>query len=290
MAEIYRNYRITCWATKGKQMVRTIISEIADKIDLEQDTVRDVVAEFALQLHRHALEYCSRNGDFIGDILWYHVGDQAFYHLLGFLDYFADRYGWERGSATEYLQRLGSRDDWASFQHQMNNWRFAESHGMVSIAHPGIHATSHDEDINCKDKIIREIAQDRCRKISSRIVRKLQRIKEGMQSGCDTPLRNLWDEICVQVQGEESIMWDTYLDTIRPLIEYEVKKVDTPTKQIIWLQAEEYNDLEGDNDNQKTPVFNDEDIVKYILHSFVLPAADNWTNKRIEKYLEREFD
>ncbi len=28
-----------------------------------------------------------------------------------------------------------------------------------------------------------------------------------MQSGQDTPLKNVWDEICVQVQGEESFFF-----------------------------------------------------------------------------------
>lgn len=271
-------------------MIRTITSEVADNTGLEQDTVRAVIAEFALQLHRHALEYRSMNGDFVGEVLWYHVGDQAFYHFLGFLDYFSDHYGWERGSAAEYLLRLGSRADWAPFHHQMEDWQFADSQGTASCARPRLHGTSGDEDIDYEKEIIRKIAQERCRRISGRVVRKLQKITEGMQSGCDTPLKNLWDEICVQVQDEESIMFDTYLDTIRPLIEYEVKKIDILMKQIIWLQIEEYDDLEGNNDSQKAPVFSDEDTVEYILHSFVLSAAANWTNKRIEKYLEREFD
>jgi hypothetical protein len=34
----------------------------------------------------------------------------------------------------------------------------------------------------------------------------------------------------------------------------------------------------------------DEDIAQYILNRFVLPAAADWTNRRIKKYLEREHD
>jgi len=113
---------------------------------------------------------------------------------------------------------------------------------------------------------------------------------EGMQSGDDSPLKNVWDEICVQVQGEESIMFDAYLDTIRSFIQDEVKKLDIQTKQVIWLQTNEGIDWEEDNSNQDSPIYCEDDIAEYILQRFVLPEAANWNNKRIEKYLEREFD
>src|SRR5438094_9775023 len=90
----------------------TIIGEVAEKLGLDEKSARAVVAQFALQLHRHALEYEGLNGDFIGEDLWCQVDRQTFFHLLGFLEYFADRYSWDEGSATEYLLRLGSQEDW----------------------------------------------------------------------------------------------------------------------------------------------------------------------------------
>ncbi|MEM5788924.1 MAG: hypothetical protein AAGU11_16550 [Syntrophobacteraceae bacterium] len=64
-------------------------------------------------------------------------------------------------------------------------------------------------------------------------------MKDGMQSGVDTPLRNVWDEICVQVQSEFSTMWDFYLDTIEGIIAGHVEREIIPTKQAIWIQTEE---------------------------------------------------
>ena len=50
----------------------TIIGEVAGKLGLDEKTARAVVADFALQLHRHALEYKGGNGDFIGwDLVGY---------------------------------------------------------------------------------------------------------------------------------------------------------------------------------------------------------------------------
>lgn len=108
-------------------MTEGMFAEMAGNLGVDVEVVRAVVAEFSLQLHRRALEHRGLNGDFIGEELWSQVDRQAFYHLLGFLTYFAGRYGWDEGSASEYLLRLGSRADWAPFRHQMAGWQIADS-------------------------------------------------------------------------------------------------------------------------------------------------------------------
>ena len=143
--------------------------------------------------------------------------------------------------------------------------------------------------MNYKDKIIRSFTESACKKISGKVVRSLQKMTEGMQSGDDTPLKNVWDEICVQVQYEESGMWEIYLETISAFIEDEVKKLNNATKQAIWLQTEEGIDWEIDNEEGDLSEFYVDDIVRYILHEFVLSEATKWRNKRIEKYLERGY-
>lgn len=115
-------------------MTLDIFPEIAANLGCEAATVRAVVAEFALQLHRRALEFQGLNGDFIGESLWSQVDQQTFYHLLGFLEYFAERYAWDPGSANEYLLRLGSRADWMPFRHQMEGWRLSRPHNKSSNA------------------------------------------------------------------------------------------------------------------------------------------------------------
>jgi hypothetical protein len=102
-----------------------IISQIARKVGLEREHVDAVVSEFALQLHKHALEYRGQNGDFIGEDLWYQVGLEAYFHLLGFIEYFADRYSWDRGDSVEYLLRIALRDEWEPFRRQMEGWAVA---------------------------------------------------------------------------------------------------------------------------------------------------------------------
>ena len=103
-----------------------ITAEAAKNLGMEEDEVRKVVDEVMLLLHKGIAEYQDQGRqDYIGGALHYEIGPQAFYHLLGFLDEFSDKYQWERGIATEYLLRLGRRSDWAPYQHQVRGWTYA---------------------------------------------------------------------------------------------------------------------------------------------------------------------
>ena len=142
------------------------------------------------------------------------------------------------------------------------------------------------------DRLLSAIAERECKKLTRRVIRHLQKMTDCLQSGDDSPLANTWDEFCVQVQGQESIFWETFLDTIAHVIIGHVKKRDIETKQAIWLQTQ--NGMEWESkaeDHEKIP-WSEDDIAEYVLHDYVLAAAANWTNARIEKYKDQgiEFD
>jgi len=271
-------------------MKQSLISEVAEYVNVNHDIVDAVVTEFTLQLHRHALEYCGENGDFIGEYLWSHLNKRTYYHILGFLDFFSERYGWEPGSATEYLLRLGSPEEWRPFHNDMKDWRFAEPKSTASHIYPWSHQLSERDYDGYKDKIISKYAIEQCKKVSNKVILEYQKMTEGMQSGDDTPLKSIWDEICVQVQGEESFFYDVYLDMIRSSIQFHITDLDNEIKQAIWLQTDQGMEWECGDDNHDKLLYCDEDIVDYILNHFVLSSAADWTNKRIEKFLEREID
>ncbi|MBI2817806.1 MAG: hypothetical protein HYX72_12785 [Acidobacteria bacterium] len=143
-----------------------------------------------------------------------------------------------------------------------------------------------------RDKIIADIAERECRRVSRKVIVALQKMTEGMQSGDGSILKNVWDEVCVQVQFQQSVMWDAYLETISTFIGGEVEGLDALQKQAIWLQTDNGMEWEAENEGEGTVTFCEDDITEYILHKFVLSAAADWTNKRIEKYLALfiEFD
>jgi len=114
------------------------VGETAANLGLEDAVVRSVIDEFMLQLHRDLVEYQGMNGDYLGESLSHHLPNQAFFHLLGFLDRFSERYQWEPGTAHEYLARLGSRADWLPFSHQLQGWVESSHFGLrASSAKPG---------------------------------------------------------------------------------------------------------------------------------------------------------
>lgn len=152
---------------------------------------------------------------------------------------------------------------------------------------------SEDKFMAYKDKIIEYVAKEACKKILTKVIRILQRMTEGMQSGDDSPLVNIWDEVCVQVQDEEFIVWDLYLDTIKVFIINEVEHLDDEIRQAIWLQTEEGFNWQFDNEQDakiERAEYCIDDIVEYILNAYILQSAVNWTNKRIEKFIESRYE
>ncbi|HCC06804.1 MAG TPA: hypothetical protein DEP72_01375 [Clostridiales bacterium] len=136
-----------------------------------------------------------------------------------------------------------------------------------------------------KDRIIYTIADAECKKVSRRVIRILQKMTEGMQSGDDSGLKNIWDEVCAQVQHEESIFWDAYIDVIKNFIEKEVEKLDQHKKEAIWLWTQEGIRWDNDTEDEKITEYNEEDLVNYILNDYLLSKAADWSNKRIERYI-----
>ena len=149
----------------------------------------------------------------------------------------------------------------------------------------------------CKDRIISEFARRACKAVSARVIRELQKITQGMQSGDDSCLENIWDEVCVQVQGEESVMWELYTDMIEDIIRTGVEKLDEETAASIWLQTDEGDDwvdwvedeYEGGIGQPDKVACNTDDIARYILNEYVLSAAADWTNRRIDRFLSEGY-
>jgi len=142
-------------------------------------------------------------------------------------------------------------------------------------------------------RLVSRIADRECKRILRKVVRRLQRMTSEMQSGDDSCLKNVWDEVCVQVQGQESTVWDAYLDTIRQLISAYLDELDVELKRAIWLQTDAGIDWATNEDQEDTrehdiPLPDDtEDITEHILADVLSSAAD-WTNARIERYKRKE--
>ncbi|MFO8013106.1 MAG: hypothetical protein R6X20_07355 [Phycisphaerae bacterium] len=144
--------------------------------------------------------------------------------------------------------------------------------------------------MDCRDRIIEDLAESTCGRICRRAIRALQDIDFAKQpdaklSGDDSVLANTWDEICVQVQHEKSFFWEAYEDTMLATIQHDVECLLTHEAQAIWLQTYAGEDWAHEHGNEgEVPVCNEE-IEHYVLRNYVLSEADSWSNPRIRKYL-----
>lgn len=130
--------------------------------------------------------------------------------------------------------------------------------------------------------LISEIAEVECSKLVSNVIKNFQsRSQEGL-SGNDSGLENLWEEICVQVQGEESIFWDLYMDEIENAIECEVEGLPPEMLKAIWLQTDNGYCFEGEENDQED--FSVKQDVIDLIESKVLSEAEDFSNERIERY------
>ena len=136
--------------------------------------------------------------------------------------------------------------------------------------------------------VVRALADQICKRLTRRLIATLQKMNNGLLSGEDSGLKNTWDEICAQVQFEESFSWDAYDETVRGLATSDVEKLQPHEREAIWLQttAADHWDCEDESRRQPYPV-STEEIVDHLVHEYIYSEAGNWSNHRIRIYLDR---
>ena len=135
--------------------------------------------------------------------------------------------------------------------------------------------------------IIKKFAEGTAKRISDQTITALQEMTEIL-SGDGSCLENIWEEVCVQVQSEQSFFWDAYDDTVRSLVSAYIEKLPYHEKSALWFQTDDGWDWLYDQDeksDEKPPVF-DHDIVQYIVQKYIYDEAGAWSSNSIDSYLE----
>jgi hypothetical protein len=133
--------------------------------------------------------------------------------------------------------------------------------------------------------VIKKFADEVGDRICNRVVRYLRTIEVTL-SGDDSPLKNAWEEICVQVQFEQSFYWETYEQMVDLAIEEEVTKLPEHELAAMWFQTpdgEEWGFTDGSD--REEPIINKQLVVDWIREK-VLDKAGGWTNSRIREFLD----
>ncbi len=112
--------------------------------------------------------------------------------------------------------------------------------------------------------------------------------KEFLLSGDDSGLKNVWEEICVQVQGEYSFYWDAYEITMEEQIISIFEERSEFIQQVVGYWARQNDDSLPDEEIDED--YFDLDQCVRGIKEFILSDAEDYTNQRIEKYLNEELE
>jgi len=148
--------------------------------------------------------------------------------------------------------------------------------------------------------LIQEYATAAAEAVAEKVVAALMEITDTLSED-ESGLENAWDEICVQVQGEESFFWDTYREVIYSVTQGELNNLPYRDLAALWLQTDDgwnwQSDVEYEEqqvtksektlDTQRVPYVLDA-ITEYILQERLLPIAEEYTNENVAAYLNGE--
>lgn len=122
-------------------------------------------------------------------------------------------------------------------------------------------------------------------------------------SGDDSVLKNTWEEICVQVQGEKSFFWEAYESAMRDAVLGVMCFLDRSVLETLWLYTDEGWDLRYElQADEKEGITNqagyeppdipvdDEAIARNIIANHLMPLADDYSNSRIAEFLCPGYD
>jgi hypothetical protein len=145
-----------------------------------------------------------------------------------------------------------------------------------------------------EDRIVRDFADVVCKRIARQTRAALTKMTDCRLSGDDSVLKNSWEEICVQLQGEQSIFWSAYETTINALITGHVGILKRFELEAIWLQTDDAFDqideeVERNRPSGDRPGVNEDSVIDYIRSEYVFALASDWSNHRIRKYIDSGY-
>jgi len=151
--------------------------------------------------------------------------------------------------------------------------------------------------------VLKKFADDIADRIVRKTVAELRKVKDTL-SGDDSPLKDAWEEICVQIQEEQSFFWEAYEGIAWSIISRHVAKLKHHELLAIWFQTdegedwrctpvtskelyEEMSEAERDGchvEDESTPLCTDE--VERYIQLRLYDKAESYSNNGIEKFLK----
>nr|WP_315484131.1 hypothetical protein [uncultured Undibacterium sp.] len=141
--------------------------------------------------------------------------------------------------------------------------------------------------------VVAHFAEQLANETVERVIQILHSTKDGMTSGDDSGLQSFWEEICVQVQGEESSYFESQMSLIEHEIETQLKRLPRAELLALWLETIDGSIWRDENleerDGHEIAQICLNDIVIEI-HEIVLNRATNFESDSINRFLHSTVD
>ncbi len=142
--------------------------------------------------------------------------------------------------------------------------------------------------MNGVDEVIFHLAEGCTRRIARRVILGLQALSDGLQSGADSPLTSTWDEICVQVQSGESVLWEVYDQHVRSVIADEIQTLAPHERCAIWLQTDAGIEWQCSDEVDSGMTYDEDGVISQVADE-VYTAAGSWSNARIRAFIDNSW-
>lgn len=100
-------------------MEDSITDIISKRSGLPREDCNKVADELLCILHQRFYE---TNSDYVGEMAPHEMSNRSFFHFLGMLEQLSIKYGWDKGSAGEYLGRMPPLERWKEPREEMDEW------------------------------------------------------------------------------------------------------------------------------------------------------------------------
>lgn len=137
--------------------------------------------------------------------------------------------------------------------------------------------------------IVQDLGESVFERVKTRVIRTLESMEGGL-SGDDSGLATFWQELCVQLQHEQSIFWNTYDSTVHEVVQHEVEELQVFEREALWLLTHEGSDWECEEEGERVthPVCVS-DIVRHVVENGIYEDARFSTNPNVLSYLRGKW-
>jgi hypothetical protein len=142
-------------------------------------------------------------------------------------------------------------------------------------------------------RLIARVAENAAKRVVVQTISWLKNLEAQLSEGsAGTHLKSVWEELCVQCQGEESFFWDEYKETVTIDLVARVEQLDDYIQLALWLQTQPgFEWTLSDAADADSPPIDPTDTAEYLWGEYILPRAEAFSSSRIRSFLdERAID